>query len=391
MISLNAALKIITDLDYYPETEQVELAHAYGRVISGDVLSDIHMPPFNKSAMDGYACRQEDLNGILEVIELIKPGKAPVKQIRANQCSKIMTGAMVPETADCVIMIEQTEAIDDDRIRIVDESYKTNICLVGEDAKPGDLLVAKGTRMKSQHLAILASAGCSQPLVYKQPRVGIISTGDELVEPQNIPRVSQIRNSNAYQLISQVNNSGCQAHYIGIVHDIEESLKENILIALRNNNVLILTGGVSKGDFDFVPKVLEELKLEILFNKLAIQPGKPIVFASNNENFCFGLSGNPVSSFFQFELVVNPFLNKMAGGDVKPVYLKMPLGIDYTTKVSDRERFFPVRITGQGTILPVDFHGSAHIRSLAEADGIASIPSGQNVIRQGTIIDVRPL
>ncbi len=163
MISLSSALKIITDLNYSPDTEEVALIQANGRVIAMDVFSDIHMPPFNKSAMDGYACRKEDLNNILEVIELIKPGKVPVKSIGANQCSKIMTGAMVPEAANCVIMIEQTETVDENRIRIVDESTKTNICLLGEDAKPGDLLLVKGTRMKAQHLAILASAVCFSP------------------------------------------------------------------------------------------------------------------------------------------------------------------------------------------------------------------------------------
>jgi len=391
MISLNAALKIMADLNCSQETEPLDLTRANCRVTAEDVVSDIHMPPFNKSAMDGYACRKEDLDNILEVIEVIKPGEVPAMPLRANQCAKIMTGAMVPETADCVVIIEQTEPAGENRIRIAGENTSTNICLVGEDVKPGDLLLAKGIRLKSQHLAIMAAAGCARPVVYKQPQVGILSTGDELVEPQHTPGISQIRNSNAYQLISQIIDSGCHANYLGIVEDQEKNLKKHMLEALADNDVLILTGGVSMGDFDFVPKVLEEIGMEILFSKLAIQPGKPIVFARNREKSCFGLSGNPVSSFFQFELLVKPFLAKLTGRIEKPVDLMLPLGVDYAPRASDRERFFPVKITGQGTVIPVEFHGSAHLQSLAQADGIASMPSGQNMLKKGTVINVRSI
>ena len=389
MIPLKAALKIIAGMHYSPDTEMVAMAQAIGRVIAGDVVSDVHMPPFNKSAMDGYACRKKDLGGILEVIELIKPGKAPVKPVGTSQCSKIMTGAMLPENADCVVMFEDTESIGENRIRIVAESSSPNVCLKGEDAGPGDILLAEGTRVKAQHMAVLASAGCFMPMVYKMPRIGILSTGDELVEPQQTPGISQIRNSNAYQLASQVNRSGCLAEYVGIVKDRKNELKETVLSALENNDVLIVTGGASKGDFDFVPQVLEEIKMKILFNKLAIQPGKPIVFASNREKFCFGLSGNPVSSFIQFELIVRPFLDKLTGCKIKPVYLKLPIGKEYSRKVADREMFFPVKITGQGPVIPVEYHGSAHLLSLSGADGIANIQLGQHTIKKGTLVDVR--
>ena len=391
MITLKSALKKISNITISPDTEKILLTDVNDRVLAQDLISDINIPPFDKSAMDGYACRKEDLRKILEVIEVIVPGKAPVKAIKENKCSKIMTGAMVPEGADCIIMMENTETIDENRIRIVNENTRTNICLMGEDIKPGDLLLTRGTLIKAQHLAILASVGYIEPTVYKQPRVGIISTGDELVEPQQTPQISQIRNSNGYQLIAQVNNTGCLARYMGIVKDNKKTLKGSILNALEKNDILILTGGVSKGDFDFVPKILDELDLEILFDKLAIKPGKPMVFAMGHNKFCFGLSGNPVSSFFQFELMVKPFLYKMMGCNYNPVCLKIPLGVDYTRKKSERELFFPVRITNTGTVIPVEFHGSAHINSLIEADGIVSIPIGQNKINKGTFTDVRPI
>lgn len=388
MKCLDNVLRIIADLSFSPKTEQVHFTMTDGRINARDVVSEIHMPQFNKSAMDGYACRMSDLTNLLDVIELIKPGQVPVNPIEANQCSKIMTGAMVPANADCVIMIEQTELVDRDRIRIVDARTKTNICLMGEDVKPGDLLISKGTRMKAQHVAILASAGRTSHMVFKKPRVGIITAGDELVEPQHIPQIPQIRNSNAYQLISQVNNSGCDAHYLRIVKDKKEILKNTLLNALANNDLLILTGGVSKGDSDFVPRILKEMDFEILFTKLAIKPGMPMILASKKGKFCVGLSGNPVSSFLQFELVVKPLLDKLTGCDEKSVYLKIPMGGEYSLKESDRVSYIPVRITHHGVLYPVEFHGSGHLHSLADANGIAHIKSGQNRIAKGTLLDV---
>ena len=187
MISFEEALNIVNKAAFTIESERISFKIAMNRVLAEDVKSDIQMPPFNKSAVDGYACRKTDLNELLEVIEVIPAGKAPEKTIHKNQCSKIMTGASVPEGADCVIMVEHTRQVDQQYIEYLRDDVKNNICLMGEDISLGQLVLPKGTLIKPQHIAVLASAGCVLPLVSRKVRIGIISTGDELVEPHKTP------------------------------------------------------------------------------------------------------------------------------------------------------------------------------------------------------------
>ncbi|MFH1320795.1 MAG: gephyrin-like molybdotransferase Glp [Bacteroidota bacterium] len=391
MIPFEEALKIVLNSAYTLGNEQVDITNSLNRILAEDVSSDIEIPPFNKSAMDGYACRKEDLKNELEEIEVIPAGKIPQKAISKNQCSKIMTGAMVPEGADCVIMVEHTEITADNKIRFTGDITKAHICYKGEDVKTGDIVLKKGILLKPQHIAVLASVGCVKPLVVKQPSIGIISTGSELVEPHLKPGLSQIRNSNAYQLISQVTAMGAIPNYIGIAGDSEDVTYNAIIRALHDNDVIILTGGVSMGDFDFVPEILKKAGFRLLFKKIAIQPGKPTVFGLSNNKFCFGLPGNPVSSFVLFELLVKPILYKMMGTDHSPLNIKMPLSTDYKRRESYRLLWIPVIITEEGEVMPVEYHGSAHIHSLSQAHGMISLPVGKASLKKGEIVDVRQI
>jgi molybdopterin molybdotransferase len=389
MISFEQALAIVTEKTYEPGTELVDITVSLNRIIAEDVISDIDMPPFDKSAMDGYACRQEDIKNILEVIETIPAGTAPIKTIEKNNCSKIMTGAMIPPGADCVLMVEQTETIENNKIRFTGERTNKNICFKSEDISKGQKLFSKGTLLKPPHIAILATTGYSRPLVYKQPSVAVLSTGDELVEPGVIPGPSQIRNSNAYQLYSQILACGCKPNYYGIASDDKTMIHDILKKATYENDVTILTGGVSMGDYDFVPEILEKLKIQLHFKKIAIQPGRPTVFGTLGKKFIFGLPGNPVSSFMLFEMLVKPMLFKMMGNTMRFVNIKLPLGNDYTRKRSDRKAFIPVKISAEGTIIPVEYHGSAHLNSLCETDGIIIMNIGQEKINKGELTDVR--
>ena len=186
MILIEQAYELVMRTAYTLDKEQVELNDSLNRILAQDVVSDIEMPPFNKSAMDGYACRREDINNELEVIEVIAAGKAPTKTINKNQCSKIMTGAEVPEGADCVIMVEHTEEIDSKKIRVIKENPNDNISLKAEDVKINDVVLKEGTKIGAQHIAVMASVGCVKPMVVKKPKVGIITTGNEIVEPSII-------------------------------------------------------------------------------------------------------------------------------------------------------------------------------------------------------------
>jgi molybdopterin molybdotransferase len=303
-----------------------------------------------------------------------------------------MTGAIIPNGADCVIMVEHTEEVADHLIRFLKAHTNTNICFVGEDIKKGDLVLEKGTCIEPQHIAVMASVGCNEPLVSKQPKIGIISTGDELVEPFEYPAQSQIRNSNAYQLIAQVQRAGGTPNYMGIAEDSEEVTFTTISKALEENDIVLLTGGVSMGDFDFVPDIMAKAGVDIKFRSMAVQPGKPTLFGTFDQHkFIFGLPGNPVSSYTQFELLVRPLMLKLMGIRELPKPVKLPMGATYKRRKSVRKSFLPVMIREDGKVYPVEYHGSAHIHSYVFANGITSVDIGKETLEKGELVDVRPI
>jgi molybdopterin molybdotransferase len=391
MIAFEDAYKTVMDAVYYEmSTERVPLKNSLYRILAKDITSDIDMPPFPKSAMDGYACRKEDIKNELEVLEIIAAGKKPEKAIEKNQCSKIMTGAMLPEGADCVIKVEDTEEVGEQKISFVAEDTKSNFVPQGDDAKVGDIVLKKGTFIRPQHIAVCAAVGYDNPRVFKKIRVGVISTGDELVEPHETPGTSQIRNTNAYQLIAQLQKINVTPLYFGIARDNEESTRKTVVKALDDCDVVLLTGGVSMGDFDFIPKIFDQLEVDIKFKAIAIQPGKPTVFGVLKNKFIFGLPGNPVSSFNIFELLVKPLVFKMMGNAYNPPQIKLPLGATYQRKKSLRRSFLPVKVEN-GKVWPIDYHGSAHIFALTEATGLISIPVGISELKEGEVVDVRQI
>jgi len=388
MLLLEQALEIVLNQDFKQKTERVSFQDALHRVLAEDIYADVDMPPFDKSAVDGYACRMGDR--VMTVIETIPAGYVPQKSVGPGQCSKIMTGAMLPDGADCVVMVEDTESVGKDKVNLKFGKTAKNICFKAEDVHKGDKVLDKGTLLKPSHIAILASVGAVTPLVAVLPRVAVISTGDELVEPDRYPENSKIRNSNAYQLLAQINEIPAEGIYCGIAPDTPESLREIISSAFSKSDVVILTGGVSMGEYDYVPEVMKELDVEILFKSVAIQPGRPTVFGKRGYQFIFGLPGNPVSSFVLFEIMVKPFLRKMMGNNDLPVILKLPMGEKYIRKKSGRKSLLPVEIR-EGKVFPVQYHGSAHIHSYTKANGLISVEIGATEIMEGEFVDVRPI
>jgi molybdopterin molybdotransferase len=391
MIAFEEALNIVLLSAKPLKTETVSLHQTLNRVLAMDVFSDMDMPPFNKSAVDGFACRKADLDRSLTVIELIRAGKVPGKSVGEGQCSKIMTGAMIPEGADAVIMVEDTKELSDDTIKFADQKTGVNICYRAEDIRKGDKVLEIGTLIHPGQIAVLASVGCVKPVVYRQPVVAVLSTGDELVEPDQVPKPSQIRNSNATQLTAQIEVMNVIPLYFGIVPDDEEKTRSAIEEAFAEADVVLLTGGVSMGDFDFIPGILQEQKVEILFNRIAVQPGKPTVFGHRDDKYVFGLPGNPVSSFVQFEMLVKPLLYALSGHTYRPVQFKLPLAVDYSRRNNQRKAFVPVTFLQSGGVMPVEYHGSAHIHAYIGADGIMSVPLGVTHFKKGDLVDVRSL
>jgi len=391
MITFEEAKRIVMESAVSLPSERVPLARSAGRVLAEDALSDVDMPPFNKSAMDGYACRRADLEKSLRVVEEIPAGHIPQKSVGPGECSKIMTGAMVPEGADCVIMVEYTEEVVPGTIRFTGAGTRDNICLKGEDVRQGDVVLRRGVLIKPQHVAVLAALGYAEVPVSIRPRVGIIATGSELVEPTEKAVGAKIRNSNGWQLAAQAEATGCEALNYGIVPDTEEAIDSALKRAIRENDVVILSGGVSMGDLDLVPGVLRKNGVEILFDRVAIQPGNPSTFGVAGDVRFFGLPGNPVSTFLQFELLLKPFLYRMMGYDFAPPVVPAELLEDVKRRKAVRASLLPVRFAAPGKIVPVEYHGSAHITAMCRAEGVIVIPIGETAVPKGTVVDVRLL
>ncbi|MBP6978577.1 MAG: molybdopterin molybdotransferase MoeA [Bacteroidales bacterium] len=390
MVSFEEAYHRVLSSAYEPGIEHLPLQDALHRILAEDVVSDTDIPPFDKSAVDGFACRRADLGRDLECIETIPAGVVPKLPIQPGQCSRIMTGSIVPEGADMVMMVEDTMVTAGERIRFIKEKSAGNICYRAEDIHQGDVVLRAGSLIRPQEIAVMASVGWVSPAVYLQPRVGVISTGDELVEPDHVPMLSQIRNSNASQLLSQLNALGIRGTYFGIARDDRESLKRILENAKRASDVVLLTGGVSMGAFDHVPDVLTDLNITLIFKSIAIQPGRPTVFGMSDGRYFFGLPGNPVSSFVIFELLIKPMLYKLMGHTFSPLTIGLPMAEAFARKRSDRKSYLPVTVR-DGRVHPVVYHGSAHIHSYIFADGIMALETGQIRIHEGEIVNVRQI
>ncbi|MDY0097596.1 MAG: molybdopterin molybdotransferase MoeA [Bacteroidales bacterium] len=389
MISFDEAYKIVMDSLFMTGTEAVWYEDSFGRILAEDVLSDMDMPPFDKSTVDGFACRSSDLGHPLELIETIPAGCLPQKIIGENQCAAIMTGAMMPEGADCVIMVEDTEELSTGIISFTSTYVKTNIAYKGEDICEGDVVLKAFREVKPQDIAVMAATGHTSALVGRKPRVAIISSGNEIVEPNIKPGLSQIRNSNSGQLAAQVKRAGASATCYGIAPDDEEETYILVRKSIEENDIVLITGGVSMGKFDFVPSVLERAGVKLLFTRVAIQPGKPTTFGIHEKARIFGLPGNPVSSFVVFELLVRPYISGMMGFEWKPPVRYLPLADRFIRRTADRMMWMPVKVTDDNRVLPVEYHGSAHISAFPDADGIISIPVGIKTLQEGQMVEVR--
>ena len=389
MKTFEEALSIVLEKATLTGCHNVPLDRSTGCVLRQDVRADINMPPFDKSAMDGYACRQEDLPGPLMVIENIYAGQTPKKQIARGQCAKIMTGAMVPKGADCVVMVEHTEHIDDHSIRFTGQQTKSNICYQAEDIRVGDTVLKSGSLIKPEHVAVMATLGVPEPVVAVSPRTGILPTGSELVEPSEEISGAMIRNSNGWQLAAQAQEIGCHVTRYRPVTDTEKELEAAIRLAVRDNDVVILSGGVSMGDLDLVPDILQKIGVKILFTSVGIQPGRPSTFGVLEDTVLFGLPGNPVSTYMQFQLMIKPFLYKKMGHDFQHRIVAAEMEQSFTRRKTTRALILPVRFTSPDTVTVIDYHGSAHINALCHADGAVIIPVGQSTINKGTRVDVR--
>src|SRR5574344_1100590 len=400
MITYEEALQIGVSHTYITEYEQIAIELASGRVLAQEVVSGVDMPPFDKSAMDGYALSYDSLDGAFStglcVVEVIPAGKIPEKHLSCGECSKIMTGAPLPEGADMVVMVEDCRQ---ERGKMfIDTLYRRvlhkgdNVCYCGEDVKAGEVLLNKGTLLKPQDVAIIAACGYRYVQVYKKISVGILSTGSELCEPGERSgkerECGKIFNSNSWHLSSMLSCMGAEIRYYGIAPDTEDDTLRLLSEAVSENQVVLLSGGVSEGDFDFVPVIMKKLGFEILFDRVAVQPGKPTTFSIRGDKYIFGLPGNPVSAFVQTFLLVRPLLLSLQGGLYSERTVSLPISSSFVRKNARRLAHIPVRLSPDGTFSPIEYHGSAHISALHSADALARIPIGVTEIRKGERVEL---
>ncbi|OGI26948.1 MAG: hypothetical protein A2287_10850 [Candidatus Melainabacteria bacterium RIFOXYA12_FULL_32_12] len=389
MIHPDKALEIILQEKGSLKKERVETISSLGRIIAEDIYSNIDYPAFNKSAMDGFAYNSSDNSTVFKVVETIPAGYVPQKNIGQGECYRIMTGAMVPDSADKVVRFEYTEE-KNEFIRIIKQEKGTNICYKGENIKKGDKVFQSGTKIRPQEIATLSTLGLAEISAYKQPVIGLITTGSEIIDPGNEVVPGKIYNSNGPQLYSQIVSVPAVCRYYGIVEDEESVITRFFEKSFEECDIVIISGGVSKGDYDFVPQVLKKLSVDLKFEQIAVKPGKPLVFGQKEQTFVFGLPGNPVSTFISFEIFVKPLIFKMMGYDFKPNIYRGELSQTIKRKNADRVEYKPVHFDGK-YVKHVEYHGSGHISALINSNALIRFEQGISELKKGETADVRQI
>lgn len=401
MIEMDDAIRIVMENTQVIDTTSVDLMDALGHTLSDDIRADINMPPFDKATMDGYALQGHDIASasgktpvVLQVIEEIPAGTVPQKGVGSGQASRIMTGAPVPEGADTVIMVEDTESVDDgQKVRVLDVTeVGENIARLGEDVEVDQVVLKKGAEIRSPEIGILAAMGAVQVPVYRKPIVGVIATGSEVVEPSLVPKPGQIRNSNGYSMMAQALRAGAQPKYLGIVEDDAASLKQVIGEGLETCDIVMLSGGVSAGVYDLVQDAMKDLGVEVLFDRIRMKPGKPLTFGVKGKKLVFGLPGNPVSSVVGLELLARPAIRKMqAMRCMHHPQAKTVLKADFK-QAPGRKQFVPAHsvLGDQGfwTSDWVGHHGSADLFALSRANSLFVVDADVSHVPAGTALDL---
>lgn len=374
--------------------EKVELEESYGRILAEPIVARNDVPPFNRSPYDGYAIRSQDSEGAsgdnriaFTVIDHIGAGEVSAKKLKAQEAIRLMTGAQLPEGADAVVMFEQAiESKDSITIRKAFETWE-NVSMQGEDVQKDEVVIDSGNFINPGTMALLATFGYTHVSVAKQPVIGILSTGTELLAVSDKLLPGKIRNSNGPMIVAQLKRMGLRCKMYGMSIDKLDESYEVVKKAAAETDCLITTGGVSVGDFDFLPAIYERLNAEVLFNKVAMRPGSVTTVAVADGRYLFGLSGNPSACFTGFELFVRPALLKMMGGG--KLYLpqtKAKLGEEFS-KANPFTRFIRASYNGE-TVTPAGFNKSNAVSSIARGNALIVLPGSTRGFHLGDVVDV---
>lgn len=393
MQSIQNALQLILSNKRNFGTEFVSIHDCLDRILAADIFADRDYPPFNRATMDGYAIISQDINigknNLLKITDTIHAGEAKQFALESGNCIKIMTGAPVPKRANAVIRIEDTH-INGHEIHFNVKQVKENqnIAIQGEDARKGDLLIKKGTKLNPNSISLLAVTGHAKLEVYKLPIIAIVSTGNEIVAVESVIQPHQIRDSNVHTLKNSLLNYCISAIQTALIVDDKIALK-NTISELLNTDIIIISGGVSKGDADYVPEILKHLGVIEIFHRVSIKPGNPLWFGKMpNGGVVFGLPGNPISVQVGYKVFIESFIRKCF--DMEPIEpLFLPL-LGEKSKKSNFTEYFPCKLTHENkkSGLAINkMNTSGDISTTNNSDGIAIHPSEIQTIEKGEFVE----
>lgn len=400
-VSIEKANGILLSQDVKKDIINVPILDSLGCVLGEDIISDINMPPFDRSPLDGYALRSEDIVGAnkenpitLEVIDYIPAGYVSSRKIESGQAIRIMTGAKIPNGANVIVRYEDTKFTDKE-VKIYNYlKPNSNIVKAGEDIKKEDNVLKKGHVIGPADIGILATLGKSKVKVFSKPKVAILATGDELIDIEEIPSEGKIRNSNSYTIAAQVKKLGGEPVLTGRCIDKIEVIKESVKSNLEWADMIITTGGVSVGDADVVKEAFQEAGAKLLFWKVNMKPGTPIAVARYEDKLLFGLSGNPAAAYITFEKFVRPTILRIMGKtDYNFKKVQSTLESKFT-KISKQNRYVRA-ITyyrdGQFFTKLPDKHSSGILTSLSGTNSLFYVPGGTGPYEEGESIEVELL
>ncbi|MGC1341251.1 MAG: gephyrin-like molybdotransferase Glp [Candidatus Binataceae bacterium] len=394
MISTDDALRIVLESVAPLGVERVPLLDALGRVLAEEILSSRDIPGFDNSAMDGYAVRAADIATASEahpvrltVVETVPAGRMPEHQVGPGQCARTMTGAPIAPGADAIVQVERTRG-DGSTVEILAPAEPAAFVRPrGEDLRAGESVMSPGKMLSPADLGMLASLSRSMVGVYRRPRAAIVATGDELIDIDQQPTGAQVVNSSAYALSGAIREAGGEAIILRVARDTKSEVRERLEEAMAFD-VVLSTGGVSVGQFDFVKGVLDELGMRTLFHGVAQKPGRPLKFGLIDARPVFGLPGNPVSTLVCFYLYAGPALRRMAGRAAREVGLarvaaRCAADVKLANNLTEFVRVRLERIGGEYLAVPTGNQGSGILSSLSRADGLLIGPAAVPMLRKG--------
>jgi molybdopterin molybdotransferase len=416
MIQITEAIEIITREAFTLAAETLDLADSLGRVLAEDVNADMDLPPFDRSQMDGFAVRSSDTKNApakLRIIDESVAGKGFDGDLKSGEAVRIMTGARVPAGADSVQKVEETRESEGFVEILKTTETGQNINKLASEIKTGARVFAKGETVTAQMIAAIASFGYAQLEVFEKPLVEIFSTGSEIVEIHETPQKDQIRNSNSMMLKILAEQAGANARILPQVHDDFETLRKHVADSVGLNSkfkiqnskskadkskiqnpkskILIITGGVSVGDYDFTKPVLRALGAEIFFEKVSLKPGKPTVFARLGDTLVFGLPGNPVSVAVTFYLFARRAIRLAQSANDSGLKSGFAVCGGKIKGAKERDCYLPVSLStdkkGRLTIESLRFSGSSNFVAFSRADALAFVPQGKN-LENGDIAEI---